>query len=91
MASVNTVDHTRIKKALALVAERGEVVAAYLFGSHVEGTADAWSDVDLAVFVEGAESWGLEDRARVSAEIQGQAGDDIELHFFPAVRNPVWF
>jgi predicted nucleotidyltransferase len=87
VASVNTIDHARIEKALAQAAKHGNVVAAYLFGPHAEGTADAWRDVDLAVFVERAESWGFEERARIAAEIQKQAGDDIEVHFFSAQQH----
>lgn len=48
-----------------------------------------WSDYDLAVFVEGTESWKMTDLARLCATIQQEAGDDIELHFFPADQAAV--
>ena len=46
------------------------------------GKPDKWSDIDVAVFVEGAEKMGLHRRAQLSAMIQKEAGDDLELHFF---------
>jgi predicted nucleotidyltransferase len=74
----------RGRAAVVCLGRFARVAAACLFGSHVEGTADRWSDIDLAVFIEGLESWDLHDRARVAVQVQKEAGDDIELHFFPA-------
>ena len=74
----------RARAAIACLSRFANVRAAYLFGSQVEGRADRWSDIDLAVFIEGLEAWDLHDRARIAAEVQKEAGDDIELHFFPA-------
>jgi predicted nucleotidyltransferase len=66
------------------------VAAAYLFGSQVEGRADKWSDIDVAAFLEGIESWDLTTRAHTAALVQKEAGDDIELHLFSAcsLRQP---
>jgi len=56
-----------------------------LFGSYAQGTADRWSDIDLAVFLEAdLDRWDLMRRAAVAAEVQEEAGDELELHFFPA-------
>jgi len=62
----------------------GRVRAAYLFGSQVQGTADQWSDIDVAVFVEGAEEWDFERLSRACGAAQQRAGLDIEMHIFPA-------
>ncbi len=74
---------------------RLHVAEAYLFGSIVEGRADEWSDIDLAVFVDRHEAAGLKVRAELSAWAQKEAGDDIELHFFPSdqltTRDPASF
>lgn len=43
----------------------GVVRAAYVFGSHVGGTADAWSDIDVAAFIEGLEHWDIRKHATV--------------------------
>jgi predicted nucleotidyltransferase len=56
MAQLDVMMEQRIKVAVAAVLRFGRVVCSYLFGSQVEGTADRWSDIDLAVFVEGVES-----------------------------------
>jgi len=69
------------------VCHRSRPVSAYLFGSRVEGGADKWSDYDLAVFIEGAEKWDITKLARFCSEIQKEAGDDIELHIFPASKS----
>ena len=48
------------KRALAAVhalGREGEVRAAYVFGSHAKGNADRWSDIDVAAFMDDADSW----------------------------------
>ena len=84
MAQLDSLIEEKARTAIVSLSRFAAVAAAYLFGSQVEGTADQWSDIDLGVFVEGVESWDLHDRARVAAQVQKEAGDDIELHFFPA-------
>ena len=37
----------------------GVVRAAYVFGSQVDGRTDRWSDIDVAAFMEGVESWDI--------------------------------
>jgi len=84
MASLDDLTKSRIRRALKSLSLRSRPVAAYLFGSRAEGCADQWSDYDLAVFIEGVEKWDITQLARFCAEIQKEAGDDIELHIFPA-------
>ncbi len=84
MAQLDSAIEERARAAVVSLSRFAKVTAAYLFGSQVEGRADQWSDIDLAVFVEGVEAWTLHDRARIAARVQKEAGDDIELHFFPA-------
>jgi len=74
----------RARHALRVLSKYARIRAAYIFGSQTTGTADTWSDIDLAVFLDGLETWTLPQRARTAALIQKEAGDDIELHFFPA-------
>ncbi|HDP34364.1 MAG TPA: nucleotidyltransferase domain-containing protein, partial [Candidatus Hydrogenedentes bacterium] len=57
---------------------------AYVFGSQVEGRADAWSDIDVAVFLDGAESWDMQRRAQTMFQVQKGAGLDVEAHLFPS-------
>ncbi len=71
-------------QALRVLARHMKVRAGYVFGSHVDGTPDAYSDIDLAIFVEGLEEWDIFQRADMTALVQGEVGDDIELHYFPA-------
>jgi predicted nucleotidyltransferase len=88
MAVLDALIEQRARDAVAILEQHARVRAAYIFGSQAEGQADATSDVDIAVFVEGLEDWDLRRRARTSALIQKQAGDDLELHFFPADLLP---
>jgi predicted nucleotidyltransferase len=84
---MGTVDATVESRALAAVevlSRLGEVRAAYLFGSHVEGTPDEWSDIDVAVFMDGVESWSLHERAKAMALVMQEVGSDVEAHLFPA-------
>jgi predicted nucleotidyltransferase len=71
-------------RALGALKRHTPVAAAVLFGSQVEGSASEDSDIDLAVFIEGAERWDLRQRVRLSCRVQREAGDRVELHIFPA-------
>ena len=84
MALGNPVIEQCAVQALRVLALHMKVSAGYIFGSHVDGTPDAYSDIDLAVFVEGLEAWDIFQRSDLTALVQGEVGDDIELHYFPA-------
>lgn len=90
MAVVNDLIQQRARRAVEVVAQQASVRAAYIFGSLAEGTADEFSDIDIAAFVEGAGQWDIQRRTRAAIEAQKQVGDDIEMHFFPAssYENP---
>ena len=86
------IDPSVIKKAeaaLEVLSRITKVDSAYVFGSQVEGRADEWSDVDLAVFIEGLDSWSLRDRVGAAVEVQKTVGDDVEVHFFPSLAARV--
>ena len=74
----------QVNRALAVLRQRVDVSAAFLFGSHAEGCADADSDIDLAVFFKGAEDWGLRKRAGLAVLVQREVGNEVELHVFGA-------
>jgi predicted nucleotidyltransferase len=84
MAVLDTLIAAKAIEAVRVIARWGRVRAAYLFGSHTQATADEWSDIDIAVFVEGAENWDFERLSRACAAAQRKAGLDIEMHVFPA-------
>ncbi len=84
MALSNAAIEQRARQALRVLARHMPVRAGYVFGSHVHGTPDTYSDIDLAVFVEGLEGWTLFQRAEITALVQREVGDDIELHYLPA-------
>jgi len=90
MAVVVDVILHRAREAVRVLSREARVRGAYLFGSHVSGKEHRWSDIDIAAFVEGLEEWDIERRAEVAALVQEEAGDDVELHFFPAeyLDNP---
>ena len=90
MAVVYAVIADKAAQAVRVIGRWGRVRAAYLFGSQVEGTADQWSDIDIAVFVDGAEEWDFERFSRACGAAQRRAGLDIEMHIFPAswYENP---
>jgi predicted nucleotidyltransferase len=70
--------------AVAILSRLGTVRAAYLFGSQVDGTADEWSDIDVAVFMDGVENWTLPRQVSAMTQVMMEAGDDVEVHLFPA-------
>jgi uncharacterized protein len=50
-----------------------------LFGSHLKGTANADSDVDLLVEFEEDAEFGLVDVARIERELAGIIGKKVDL------------
>ena len=84
MAQLNSVVEARTKQALRALEQLTAVEAAYVFGSQADNSADEWSDIDIAAFAKDVERWNIEKRAEVSAYVQRIAGDDIEIHLFPA-------
>jgi len=71
-------DATRVLDQLAAVQ------AAYVFGSQAEGRADEWSDIDVAAFMDGVETWGIEERANGMSRVWKEVGLDVEAHLFPS-------
>lgn len=76
--------------AVEAVKKYGHVVSAYLFGSYAWGTPDEDSDIDIAVFMKDIDSWDVHHRVSVMADVQLEAGVDIEVHLFPisAITSP---
>ena len=83
MGTIDTAVEGRARAAVEVLSDLGVVQAAYLFGSHVEGTPDAWSDIDVGVFMEGVERWDIHQRATAMALVMEKVGSDVETHLFP--------
>jgi predicted nucleotidyltransferase len=90
MGTVDTTIESRALTAVEVLSRLGVVRAAYLFGSHVEGTPDEWSDIDVAVFMEGIEQWDIHEHVAAMALVMEKVGSDVEAHLFPAssLDNP---
>jgi predicted nucleotidyltransferase len=84
MAAITAEVERRARAAAQALGRQGVVRALYVFGSQVNGQADRWSDIDLAAFMDGVESWDLWRRTRVIVDVQREAGYDIEPHLFSA-------
>lgn len=74
----------RALAAATALSREGVLRAIYVFGSHVDGRADEWSDIDVAAFMEGVEKWDLWRRTDVITRVQKEVGYDVEPHLFPA-------
>ena len=90
MGTVDAAIESRALAAVKVLSGVSVVRAAYLFGSHVEGTPDQWSDIDVAVFMEGVEHWDIHQRATAMALVMEKVGSEVEAHLFPvaALDNP---
>ena len=82
MVALNPLVKAQVQKAVDVLARRQRISAVYVFGSQVDGTANKWSDIDVAVFIEGIEKLDIRDRARLTASAQKEAGDELEVHYF---------
>ena len=75
----------RRARATAKALQReGVLRALYVFGSHVEGRSHEWSDIDIAAFMDGVETWDLWRRTDLIVRVQKEVGYDVEPHLFPA-------
>jgi predicted nucleotidyltransferase len=90
MRTVDTAIKSRALAAVKVLSGLGAVRATYLFGSHVEGTPDEWSDIDVAVFVGGIEQWDIHQHVAAMALVMESVGSDVEAHLFPvsSLDNP---
>jgi predicted nucleotidyltransferase len=90
MVAVNLEITQRAQTVVKVLARLGTVRAVYLFGSHADGLAHEWSDIDLAAFMDDIENWDMQRRARAMASVMQEVGADVEAHLFPvsSVRNP---
>jgi predicted nucleotidyltransferase len=90
MGTIDPAIESRVLAAVKVLSVLSVVRAAYLFGSHVEGTPDEWSDIDVAVFMEGVEHWDIQQRATAMALVMEQVGSEVEARLFPATSldNP---
>lgn len=86
MAVVSTDIKQRAKLAALSLNDFGPVRAVYVFGSHTEARADTWSDLDVAVFMDGVERWDYDRIVQASMHVQDSAGFDIETHFIPGAE-----
>ncbi|MEA3399670.1 MAG: nucleotidyltransferase domain-containing protein [Armatimonadota bacterium] len=79
-----------IDKAIAFLGEHIRVSAVFLFGSHLTGDADEWSDIDIAVFSPEIEDMRLMARVRLATDLRLSQGLELEPHFFPewALHDP---
>lgn len=84
MAVVADLIEQRVRSAVDVLSTYGKVVAVYIFGSQVTGTANEDSDIDVGVFMEGIENWHLVQKVKTMSRVQKEAGYDIELHLFSA-------
>ena len=90
MGTVDTAIENRALAAVKVLSGLTAVRAAYVFGSHVGGTPDPWSDIDVGVFMEGIENWDIHQRATAMALVMEKVGSDVEAHLFSAsaLDNP---
>ena len=84
MAAVDDRVITRSREAVRVLASLAPVRGAWLFGSQAEGRPGPWSDIDIAAFMEGVETWDIRQRARAMVLVQKRVGTDVEVHLFPA-------
>ena len=73
-----TMDERLLAHLTQALAQRDEVLEAYLFGSHARGQARADSDIDVAVYVDESAAdeghWGY--RAELTTDLMAALGTD---------------
>lgn len=84
MVALDVEVERRAVAAARVLSRQGALRSAYVFGSYAEGRADRWSDIDVAAFIEGVETWDLRRRTQAMLQVQKEIGFDVEPHLFPA-------
>ena len=84
MAALDAEVKRRALVAARILGRMAPVRAAYVFGSCVEGVTHQWSDIDVALFLDGIETWDMRRRAQAMFQVQKEAGLDVEAHLFSA-------
>ena len=84
MVTLDAQVRLRALTAATALGRQGRLRAAYVFGSHAEGRADEWSDIDVAAFMDEIDSWDVWQRAKVIARVQKEVGYDVEPHLLSA-------
>ncbi len=85
MAALDAEVKRRALAAARILGRMAPVRAAYVFGSCVEGVKHQWSDIDVALFLDGIEAWDMRRRAQAMFQVQKEAGLDVEAHLFSAL------
>jgi predicted nucleotidyltransferase len=90
MAVINDIIQRKALAAVEFIGQAEPVQAAYLFGSQIDGPADEFRDIDIAVFIRDAENWDFRKQVTPAVRTRTEVGDDIERHFFAAymLDNP---
>ena len=78
----------RVNRVIKRLSNETKVHATFMFGSQVDGNADEYSDLDIAIFVDNYIKWTLMKQVKVSCRIKEAEGDDLDLHFFDADELP---
>jgi len=71
-----------VAESLGRMRERIRIQAAYLFGSQLNGEADADSDIDLAVFSPDIDGLNPVERVHLTSEISVRCDPRLELHLY---------
>ncbi len=83
MVALSPMIMDRARQALDVLSRQATVRGMFVFGSQVSGEVDDCSDIDLAAFVDEAETWSLDRRVCAIIDVQREAGDDLDLHVLP--------
>ncbi len=78
LASVESI----ARETVSLLRARIPVTKAYLFGSHVEGTAREDSDIDIAAFSPVANAMSFREKVDLTVALERQIDAPVEIHLF---------
>lgn len=72
----------KILKVINYLENKIELDYVILFGSHVTGKIDKYSDIDLAIVSSDFEKKSLEEKASLFSEVKLKCDLDVEIHAF---------
>ena len=86
MAEIKPEIMKAVQDVITRLRERFVLDAVYIFGSHVTGTPDEYSDIDIAAFAEGVDKLSLPEKIDEIVTVQMKVKAPVEIHLYDSSR-----
>ena len=82
MAALSPDIERRALEVVPVLERFGRVRRVYVFGSHVNGQPDEYSDIDIGAFMDFDEAWDFDRTHKLKMAVHNELGWQLEVHLF---------